>query len=221
MSSVTVGSQRAVSSQAQESVLTSSSSAHSNARFGQEQQQQKSSSVSAQSGPSPPSLPHSSGPMSNQHPSGQRKAPPELASSPSSRESGPPPAKPSPTEYHSYYDAEWGPTKVRLHTFLTGREASGTKPVAGLTASIVLEVAMIGYGRKPAGFEVDAPGQANRRERIGYGINRVEKLQEAVRMDKTRWDWEREERKQRSRRGEERVGVGTSGEPGGIVKSRL
>lgn len=126
--------------------------------------------------------------------------------------------------YHSWYDAEWGPTKVRLHTFLTGREATGTKPVAGLTASIMLEVATIGYGHQPVGFEVNVSGQANRRERIAYAINRVNKLQEAVGREKTRWDWEREERKERekrSRRGQERAWVGSGGRLGGIIKSRL
>ena len=171
-----------------------------------------------QSTSSPPSSPDTPDPMSNERSSGPRETADELASSPSSGsgESGPPPAQPIPTAYHSWYDAEWGPTKVRLHTFLTGREASGTKPIAGLTASIMLEVATIGYGCQPVDFEVDASGQASRRERVAYAITRVRKLQEAVRREKTGWDWEREERKERaksSRRG--------GSEPGGIVKSRL
>jgi coenzyme A diphosphatase NUDT7 len=106
---------------------------------------------------------------------------------------------------------------------MTGREAGGTKPVTGLTASIVLEVAMIGYRRKPVGFEVNALGQANRRERIAYAINRVEKLQEAVEKEKTQWDWGQEQRKEfakRSRRGEG-VGVASDGGRGGMTKSRL
>lgn len=85
-----------------------------------------------------------------------------------------------------------------------------------MTASIMLEVATIGYGCQPVDFEVDASGQASRRERVAYAITRVKKLQEAVRREKTGWDWEREERKERaksSRRG--------GSEPGGIVKSRL
>lgn len=162
--------------------------------------------------------------MTNECSNGRREAAGELASSPSSRESGPPPAKPTPMAYHSWYDAEWGPTNVRLHTFLTGREGTGTKPVAGLTASIMLEVATIGYGHQPVGFEIDALGQANRRERIAYAINRVGKLQEAVGREKTGWDWEREERKEREkrlRRGHERVGLGSGDRSGGIIKSRL
>jgi len=161
--------------------------------------------------------------MSNERSNGQRETADELASSPSSGESGPPPAKPIPTAYHSWYDAEWGPTKVRLHTFLTGREASGTKPVAGLTASIMLEVATIGYGRQPVDFEVDALGQANRRERIAYAINRVKKWQVSVRREKTGWDWGREEREERAKRSKVQAGLGAgSGSgPGEIVKSRL
>lgn len=163
--------------------------------------------------------------MPDERSNSRRETADELASSPSSRESGPPPAKPIPTAYHTWYDAEWGPTKVRLHTFLTGREVSGTKPVAGLTASIMLEVATIGYGRQPVDFEVDTFGQANRRERIAYAINRVEKLQEAVRRERTGWDWEREERKERAKRsrwGEQAVLETGSGSGGmGIVKSRL
>jgi coenzyme A diphosphatase NUDT7 len=126
--------------------------------------------------------------------------------------------------YHSWYDVEWGPTNVRLHTFLTGREATGTKPITGLTASIMLEVVTIGFGHQPVGFKVDALGQANRRERIAYAINRVEKLQEAVREEKTRWNWEREERKEREKRsswGQERAGLRGGGGSGGIIKSRL
>jgi len=162
--------------------------------------------------------------MSNERSNGRREPAGEPVLRPSSRESGPPPAKPSPTAYHTWYDTGWGPTNVRLHTFLTGREASGTKPVAGLTASIMLKVATIGYGHQPVGFEVDALGQANRRERIAYAINRVEKLQEAVQREKTRWDWEREERKEREKRlkrGQERAGLGTGSGEGGIIKSRL
>ena len=162
--------------------------------------------------------------MTNERSNSRREAAGELASSPSSRESGPPPAKPTPMAYHSWYDAEWGPTNVRLHTFLTGREATGTKPVAGLTASIMLEVATIGYGHQPVGFEIDGLGQANRRERIAYAINRVKTLQEAVRREKTRWDWEQEEQKEcekRSRRGREQAGFGSGNGSGGIIKSRL
>lgn len=37
--------------------------------------------------------------------------------------------------YHGYRDISWGEGKVRMHRFLTGREAKGSvKPVFGLTA---------------------------------------------------------------------------------------
>lgn len=113
---------------------------------------------------------------------------------------GPPPPPTNLSTYHSYHDAEWGPTRVRLHSFLTGREASGMKPIAGLTASILLEVAQIGYGVSPEGFEADAPGQAGRRERIAWEINRSTRFIDAVKREGIRWDWKREERKERQKR---------------------
>lgn len=105
-----------------------------------------------------------------------------------------------PVDYHTSRDMHWGPTVVRFHTFLSGREASGTKPITGLTAAILLEVAQIGYGRSPAGFEGDAPGQASRRERIAYAINRDKVLGDAARAEGEGWDWVREEAKQVGRR---------------------
>jgi hypothetical protein len=41
--------------------------------------------------------------------------------------------------YHSFSDYDWrklGP--VRMHRFLTGREAGGIKPIFGLTAYVVI-----------------------------------------------------------------------------------
>lgn len=98
---------------------------------------------------------------------------------------------------------DWGPTPVRIHSFLTGRESSGTKPIAGLTASILLEVARIGYDAE-AEVEVDAPGQATRRERISWEMNRDERFQAALKREHIKWDWDREEwleRKSRIARG--------------------
>ncbi|KAF8892002.1 hypothetical protein CPB85DRAFT_245624 [Mucidula mucida] len=46
--------------------------------------------------------------------------------------------------------------QYRIHSFLAGREAGGTKPVFGLTASILIEAAMLGYGQPD--FEVQSPG---------------------------------------------------------------
>jgi len=94
----------------------------------------------------------------------------------------------------------WGPTRVRIHAFLTGRESSGTKPIAGLTASILLEVAQIGYGVAPEGFEVDAIGQAGRRERIAWELNRAPRFIEALKKEGIRWDWNKEEKREREKR---------------------
>lgn len=113
---------------------------------------------------------------------------------------GPPPPRIKPTEYHSYHDMPWGPTRVRIHSFLTGRESSGTKPIAGLTASILLEVAQIGYGTSPNGFEVDCPGQAGRRERIAWELSRAERFIQALKKEGIRWDWSKEERREREKR---------------------
>lgn len=39
-------------------------------------------------------------------------------------------------KYHTHVDFKWSgfANKVRMHRFLTGREAGGTKPIFGLTA---------------------------------------------------------------------------------------
>ncbi|KAI4526535.1 hypothetical protein K523DRAFT_264402 [Schizophyllum commune Tattone D] len=58
---------------------------------------------------------------------------------------------------------------VRMHRFLTGREAGGTKPVFGLTAAILIHTATIGYGRRPE-FEVNPPGAPSWRERIEWAL---------------------------------------------------
>lgn len=113
---------------------------------------------------------------------------------------GPPPPRIKSTEYHSHHDMPWGPTRVRIHSFLTGRESSGTKPIAGLTASILLEVAQIGYGTAPEGFEMDAPGQAGRRERIAWELSRAERFIEALKREGIRYDWTKEERRERDKR---------------------
>jgi hypothetical protein len=113
---------------------------------------------------------------------------------------GPPPPRINPTEYHTFHDMPWGPTHVRIHSFLTGRESAGMKPIAGLTASILLEVAQIGYGVAPNGFSVDAPNQAGRRERIAWEMNRTKRFMDAIKHEGIHWDWEREERKEREKR---------------------
>ncbi|TRM67761.1 NUDIX hydrolase domain-like protein [Schizophyllum amplum] len=58
---------------------------------------------------------------------------------------------------------------VRMHRFLTGREAGGIKPVFGLTAAILIHAASIGYGRAPD-FEVNPPHAPSWRERIEWAL---------------------------------------------------
>ncbi|KAI8989843.1 NUDIX hydrolase domain-like protein [Trametes punicea] len=74
-------------------------------------------------------------------------------------------------KYHTYTDVESNtiPGKVRMHNFLTGREAGGTKPIFGLTAAILIEVATIGYGREPD-FDPYAPGQPTMQQRIAHAL---------------------------------------------------
>jgi len=71
-------------------------------------------------------------------------------------------------DYHTYKDIRYrgdDGRKVRIHSFLTGREAGGIKPVFGLTASILIDVAAIGYARPPL-FELEPPNAPSREERI-------------------------------------------------------
>jgi len=70
--------------------------------------------------------------------------------------------------YHSYEDITFhrgSLRKIRLHRFITGREAGGVKPIFGVTAAIMIRVASIGYGLEPE-FLLKAPGQPGMRERI-------------------------------------------------------
>ncbi|KAI0774717.1 NUDIX hydrolase domain-like protein [Trametes elegans] len=87
-------------------------------------------------------------------------------------------------KYHTYSDYESNavPGKVRLHTFLTGREAGGTKPIFGLTASILIRVATIGYGRDPE-FEPYAPGQPTMQQRIAHALRYDPIFREAERAE--------------------------------------
>ncbi|KAI9057635.1 hypothetical protein FKP32DRAFT_1762267 [Trametes sanguinea] len=87
-------------------------------------------------------------------------------------------------KYHTYTDIESNtvPGKVRMHTFLTGREAGGTKPIFGLTASILIEVASIGYGREPD-FEPYAPGQPTWQQRIAHALRYDSVFREAERAE--------------------------------------
>ncbi|KAI0650863.1 NUDIX hydrolase domain-like protein [Trametes meyenii] len=84
-------------------------------------------------------------------------------------------------KYHTYsdYESRSTPGKVRMHNFLTGREAGGTKPIFGLTASMLIEVAIIGYGREPD-FESYAPGQLSMQRRIAQALRRDPVFREAA-----------------------------------------
>ncbi|CCM00476.1 uncharacterized protein FIBRA_02510 [Fibroporia radiculosa] len=85
-------------------------------------------------------------------------------------------------EYHTYSDINSSVGTYRVHRFLTGREAGGTKPIFGLTAGILIRVATIGYGRAPD-FEVDAPGQPCWNERIAYSLKHNPVFLEAMQKE--------------------------------------
>ncbi|KAF6751545.1 NUDIX hydrolase domain-like protein [Ephemerocybe angulata] len=78
-------------------------------------------------------------------------------------------------EYHTFHDYDYAHSpgarkdKFRAHSFLTGREAGGVKPVFGLTAAMLIRTATIGYGREPS-FEVHAPGSPSTEERIAWAL---------------------------------------------------
>ncbi|KAI0722498.1 NUDIX hydrolase domain-like protein [Earliella scabrosa] len=94
-------------------------------------------------------------------------------------------------KYHTYMDLNSNtmPGKVRMHNFLTGREAGGTKPIFGLTASILIRVASIGYGQQPD-FEPYAPEEPTMQQRIAYALRhdpifREAEIAEGIDPDKT------------------------------------
>ncbi|OCH89988.1 hypothetical protein OBBRIDRAFT_812908 [Obba rivulosa] len=85
--------------------------------------------------------------------------------------------------YHSSIDINWHDRgKIRMHRFLTGREVGGTKPIFGLTASILIRAAIIGYGREPD-YEVGAPGQPPLPERLAYSLKNHPVLREAAQKE--------------------------------------
>ncbi|KAH9919694.1 uncharacterized protein B0H18DRAFT_625232 [Fomitopsis serialis] len=86
-------------------------------------------------------------------------------------------------KYHTYHDIDWrGGGKIRMHRFLTGREAGGTKPIFGFTAGVLIRVATIGYGREPD-FDVYAPDQTSQEGRIAYELRENPLLREACREE--------------------------------------
>ncbi|GLB34335.1 putative NUDIX domain containing protein [Lyophyllum shimeji] len=107
------------------------------------------------------------------------------------------PAEPESLEvpYYSYKD--WfmpGPNGVqwpsRAHSFLTGREAGGVKPVFGLTASIMIRVASIGYARTPE-FEVQPPRAPKLEARLAWALLSRPEFREAYSKEGIKVDWGR------------------------------
>ncbi|KAF9058708.1 NUDIX hydrolase domain-like protein [Rhodocollybia butyracea] len=94
--------------------------------------------------------------------------------------------------------------KVRMHRFLTGREAGGIKPVYGLTAAVLIRTARIGYSPSPLAlaspdFAVNAPYEPTSSMRIAWAFcrpsmpNRANLLREALEEEGLlgRVDWAR------------------------------
>ncbi|KAG1729988.1 NUDIX hydrolase domain-like protein [Suillus lakei] len=72
--------------------------------------------------------------------------------------------------YHTIMEWEWsGGGTIRMHRFLTGREADGVKPVFGLTASILIYIAIWGYRRAPD-FEFQPPNAPTQAQQIACAL---------------------------------------------------
>ncbi|KAG2339340.1 hypothetical protein BDR05DRAFT_1003446 [Suillus weaverae] len=72
--------------------------------------------------------------------------------------------------YHTTIEWEWGGGgSIRMHRFLTGREADGVKPVFGLTASILICIAVWGYRRAPD-FEFQPPNAPTQAQQIACAL---------------------------------------------------
>ncbi|KAG9317941.1 hypothetical protein JVU11DRAFT_2174 [Chiua virens] len=72
--------------------------------------------------------------------------------------------------FYTYTDIPFiGGTTYRLHSFRTGHEAEGVKPIMGLTALILIKTASIGYERTPD-FEVHPFDTRTLTEQIAYAI---------------------------------------------------
>ncbi|KAF8523974.1 NUDIX hydrolase domain-like protein [Hysterangium stoloniferum] len=95
-----------------------------------------------------------------------------------------PPAKP----YHTFRDIGWHGRHVRMHSFLTGREDGGVKPVYGLTSSILVRTAQIGYAKDPD-FQLNAEGQLSIRDRITIAMRVEESLRHACEAEGIEKDW--------------------------------
>lgn len=112
-------------------------------------------------------------------------------------------------EYHSFVDiTAVDGSPVRMHSFLTGREDQGVKPVYGLTrcaflvltpffgssswgnasSAILIRTAEIGFGRSPS-FEVDAPGQEPTSRRIEFMMRHDEVFRKALKEEGLEEAW--------------------------------
>ncbi|KAF9266071.1 hypothetical protein L218DRAFT_922455 [Marasmius fiardii PR-910] len=109
-------------------------------------------------------------------------------------------------EYHTCFDYDWdGPPirilngqgktemiqsrQVRMHRFMTGREAGGIKPVFGLTAAILIHTARIGFARYPD-FEINPPTAPTMEQRLAWAIIKEGSLIKAALLEEGRHvDW--------------------------------
>ncbi|KAG7097581.1 hypothetical protein E1B28_004918 [Marasmius oreades] len=109
-------------------------------------------------------------------------------------------------EYHTYFDFDWdGPPmriqnskgetemmqsrQVRMHRFMTGREAGGIKPVFGLTAAMLIHTARLGFTRDPD-FEVNSPTAPTMEQRLAWAtIKEGSLIKRALLEDGTDVDW--------------------------------
>ncbi|KAN0140078.1 NUDIX hydrolase domain-like protein [Lactarius tabidus] len=97
--------------------------------------------------------------------------------------------------YHTYSDVAWpwswhpstpreaSHRAVRMHRFITGREAGGIKPIYGLTAAILIRTAAVAYNRLPD-FPVQARDEPELSERVAWSLRHpVKRLEEATREE--------------------------------------
>ncbi|OJA14061.1 hypothetical protein AZE42_09088 [Rhizopogon vesiculosus] len=76
------------------------------------------------------------------------------------------PSKP----YHTTTDWTWSEGGTfRMHSFLTGRESDGVKPVFGLTAGILIHIAILGYRRRPD-FELHPPNSPTLAQQLSRAL---------------------------------------------------
>ncbi|KAF8727746.1 hypothetical protein AX14_007055 [Amanita brunnescens Koide BX004] len=106
------------------------------------------------------------------------------------------PQEPESIEVPYHTTQEWearGPNgstwPIRGHSFLTGREAGGIKPIHGLTASILIRVAQIAYARRPS-FGVKAPGEPTMVRRIAWAMLSRPVYREAFDAEGVDVDWD-------------------------------